>query len=72
MALAPADPIRCATLVVAGEVEAIVECTGCVTIAGTGVFRGSIRAPAMIVEDGAIMEADVAVGSDLVRPANAA
>lgn len=61
MTLAPADPIRCGAFTVAGEVEAVVECTGCVTIAGTALFRGSIRAPSLIVEDGATMEADVAV-----------
>lgn len=72
MTLAPSDAIKCSTLTVAGEVEAKVECTGCVTITATGTFRGSIRAPSMIIEDGATVEADVAVGTDAALPASAA
>lgn len=72
MTLVPADPIRCASLIVAGEVEATVECSGCVTIAATGLFRGSIRSPSLVIEDGASVEADVIIGNDAAQPANAA
>jgi hypothetical protein len=42
-----------------------------VTVKAGGLFRGTLRAPRMVVEDGATLDADVAVGTAEAVPATA-
>jgi cytoskeletal protein CcmA (bactofilin family) len=71
MVLVPAGPVVCREVTVAGELEAVVECSGSVTVKAGGLFRGTLRAPRMVVEDGATLDADVAVGTAEAVPATA-
>lgn len=73
MVLVPAEPVVCRDITIAGELEAVVECSGLVTVKSGGLFRGAIRAPRLAVEDGAAIEADVAVETaETTAPATAA
>ncbi len=71
MVLVPAGPVVCRDITIAGELEAAVECSGLVTVKAGGLFRGTLRAPRLAVEDGAALDADVAVGAAEAVPAAA-
>ena len=49
-------PIRVGNLTVRGQVQGEVDARGCVQIASTGQLRGDIRAPRLIVADGARLD----------------
>ena len=57
-------PIRAATLTVKGTVQGRANIKGAVHVAKTGVFRGELTAPSLLIEPGAVVDAMVNIGGD--------
>jgi cytoskeletal protein CcmA (bactofilin family) len=58
------DTLVCRDIDIGGTVEATVKSTGRVIIRAGAVFRGSITAPRLIVEEGATLAADLRIGKE--------
>lgn len=58
------DTLQCRDIDIGGTVKATVKSTGLVIIRAGAVFRGSITAPRLIVEEGATLAADLRIGKE--------
>lgn len=55
-------PIRAGRLTVKGKVQGCVSVRGAVQIKKTGQFKGELRAPSLVIEEGAVFDGVVCIG----------
>jgi len=56
-------PIRAGSLTVKGKVQGSAAVVGAVKIKKTGQFRGQLQAPSLVIEEGAVFDGVVCIGT---------
>ncbi len=64
-------PIKVGNLTVKGKVQGRVIARGTVSINRTGWFKGGIEAPCLLIENGAVIDADLRIGMRAARELSA-